>query len=73
MAFKIKSFKFKVIHKAGKENMADSISRLCKVEGSKLYDENGEHNILNIIAHSTPSSLSIFEVAEKSSQYKEIL
>ncbi|XP_017467975.1 PREDICTED: uncharacterized protein LOC108360273 isoform X2 [Rhagoletis zephyria] len=69
---RLQSYKFKVIYRSGKENIADSVSRLCKIESTGNFDDNGEQNIFQIISHSTPSSLTISEIAKKSAQDEEI-
>ncbi|XP_043659792.1 uncharacterized protein K02A2.6-like [Drosophila teissieri] len=70
---RLQAYKFKVIYKSGKENIADSLSRLCEQASSECYDIKGEHSILLIIKNAVPTSIEISELAEKSIHDEEIV
>lgn len=70
---RLQSFRFKVIYRAGKENIADSVSRLCKIANTNSFDENCEDNIFHILTNSTPSPLTITLIANKSAEDEEIV
>jgi len=70
---RLQSFRFKVIYKAGKSNIADPLSRLCKIECEQTFDEPNEFHIRSIIHHTTPKALSISDVINFSKADKEII
>ncbi|XP_046868367.1 uncharacterized protein LOC124460828 [Drosophila willistoni] len=63
---RLQSYRFRVIYKAGKENIADSVSRLCQLTEAVAFDWQDEQNI-------KPKSLTISEIMEKSMQDEEII
>jgi len=67
------AYRFQVIYKSGKENIADSISRLCDISSTKSFDWGGEENIFHMISISTPTSLNISEISEMSTRDEEVL
>lgn len=70
---RLQAFKFKVVYKAGKENIADSLSRLCRVNNPSSFDWKGDQNILHVVSMSTPSALSITEISDKSCMDEDIV
>jgi len=54
-----------VKYKTGKENIADTFSRLCKLNPGYFYDMKGEHSILHVIENATSSSMMSTEIAGK--------
>ncbi|XP_050337769.1 uncharacterized protein K02A2.6-like [Bactrocera neohumeralis] len=70
---RLQSFKFKVIYRSGKENIADSLSRLWKLERAKSFGDNVEKSIFHIISNSTPTALTISEISEKGSRDEEMI
>lgn len=69
---RLQSFKFKVIYKPGKFNIADPLSRLCKVEKENSFDAGSESNIFRIVEQSTPQALKISEIIEESKKDQNI-
>lgn len=60
---RLQLFSFTVIHKAGKQNIADPISRMAKTLGKpKSFDENDDTIYLNAIKESM--AMDVSEVAE---------
>lgn len=39
---RLQAYRFQVMYKSGKENIADSISRLCDISSTKSFDWGGE-------------------------------
>nr|XP_041633522.1 uncharacterized protein K02A2.6-like [Drosophila kikkawai] len=70
---RLQSYRFRVVYKAGKENIADSLSRLCEVTDTDPYDWAGEEHIFRVVSTSVPKSLSISKVTEMSIQDEEII
>lgn len=69
---RLQPFKFTVVYRAGKENIADAVSRLCKISDAGSFDRNCEENIFRIVASSIPLSLTITVIAERSAEDEEI-
>lgn len=67
---RLQSYKYKVIYKPGKTNIADPLSRLCK-HSNPLFE--GEHDhVHQIIEQSRPRALAMDAIAEDSRTDKEI-
>ncbi|KAI8122782.1 hypothetical protein CVS40_6534 [Lucilia cuprina] len=69
---RLQSFKFKVIYRSGKENIADSVSRLCKISETNSFDGNCENNIFLIVTNSIPIPITITLIAKRSAENEEI-
>lgn len=69
---RLQAYKFRVIYRPGKENIADSISRLCKIEKVDCFDGGSEQSICHIVSNAVPSAITIAEVATLSAQDNEI-
>ncbi|XP_053954964.1 uncharacterized protein K02A2.6-like [Anastrepha ludens] len=70
---RLQPFKFKVIYRPGKENIADSVSRLCKVVNASTFDNDHNHNIFHIVESSIPSAMGICEIAKESTKDQELV
>ncbi|XP_061395874.1 uncharacterized protein K02A2.6-like, partial [Musca vetustissima] len=70
---RLQSFKFKIIYQAGKYNIADSLSRLCKIENSLSFDQQSESSICSIIEETIPKELSILEIVENNRADPELM
>lgn len=70
---RLQSFKFKVIYQAGKYNIADSLSRLCKTENCMSFDQNSENSICSIVEGSIPRALSILEIVKNNQSDSELI
>lgn len=70
---RLQAFKFKVIYKAGKENISDALSRLCEFSSTNSGWRKTEFNIFRVIEHTVPTSLSISEIARESAADEEIV
>lgn len=69
---RLQSFKFKVIYRPGKFNIADSLSRLCRVEKESSFDAGGEYHIFRIVEQSIPQALKISQVVAESQKDQNI-
>lgn len=71
---RLQSFKYKIIYKAGKSNIADVFSRLCQ-EGEKPipFDEEAEIYVSTIMELARPVALKLVDIQEKSRMDEEIL
>lgn len=70
---RIQAFKFKVIYKAGKDNISDALSRLCKLAATNSSWQNDEYNIFRVIEYSVPAALHISEISQANSMDEEII
>nr|CAH7764967.1 unnamed protein product [Callosobruchus chinensis] len=57
---------FKVVYKPGKFNIADSLSRLCKLQDEKPFDHEEEFHVFTIIEKNTPKAMNISEIVSES-------
>ncbi|XP_046868488.1 uncharacterized protein LOC124460946 [Drosophila willistoni] len=67
------SHRFRVIYKAGKENRADSVSRLCQLTEAVAFDWQDEQNNFQIVAKGVPKSLDISEIMGKRAAPSELM
>lgn len=67
---RLQSFDFKVVYKPGKSNIADPLSRLCKIGGSTPY--NNEDYVQQIVEYARPKAVTLSEINEHSSTDSEI-
>nr|DAA65004.1 TPA_exp: gag-pol protein [Drosophila sechellia] len=70
---RIQAFKFKVIYKAGKENISDALSRLCEPAATNSSWRNDEYNVFRVIEYSVPAPLHISEISQANSMDEEII
>ncbi|XP_058987406.1 uncharacterized protein K02A2.6-like [Musca domestica] len=70
---RLQSFSLKIIYKAGKHNIADSLSRLCNLDTAVTFDKPCEFSICSIIENSVPQALTILEIVHNNSKDDEIL
>ncbi|XP_055842902.1 uncharacterized protein K02A2.6-like [Episyrphus balteatus] len=70
---RLQSFKFKVVYQPGKYNIADSLSRLCKIRVENSFDSLCEHNIYAIIESTIPQALTITDIVNNNSSDEELM
>nr|CAH7744111.1 unnamed protein product [Callosobruchus chinensis] len=63
---RLQAFRFKVVYKPGKFNIADSLSRLCKLQDEKPFDHEEEFHVFTIIEKNTPKAMNISEIVSES-------
>ena len=68
---RLQAYTFKVIYKPGKENIADSLSRLCKL--NTTTQDKLDNYIHQVVEGSRPIAVSLEQIMEASKQDKEIL
>ncbi|KAG5863498.1 hypothetical protein JTB14_025531 [Gonioctena quinquepunctata] len=69
----LQAFKFKVIYQRGKSNIADSISRLCRINDTCTADKGSDLHIFAIVERGTPEVMSISEITAGSLRDPELL
>ncbi|KAG5897166.1 hypothetical protein JTB14_020895 [Gonioctena quinquepunctata] len=70
---RLQAFKFKVIYQRGKSNIADSISRLCRINDTCTADRGSDLHIFAIVERGTPEAMSISEITAGSLRDPELL
>ncbi|KAG5893745.1 hypothetical protein JTB14_001389 [Gonioctena quinquepunctata] len=70
---RLQAFKFKVIYQRGKSNIADSISRLCRINDTCTADKDSDLHIFAIVERGTPEAMSISEITAGSLRDPELL
>lgn len=71
---RLQSYKYRVIYKPGKNNIADPLSRLLLLKENKnSFDEDSIYHINWIVATSTPIAIKTSEIIECSKTDDEIL
>ncbi|KAL7725832.1 hypothetical protein ACLKA6_015914 [Drosophila palustris] len=70
---RLQTFKFKVIYKAGKENISDALSRLCKLTPTNSSWQSDENYIFRVIEHSVPAALNISDISQENDRDEEII
>lgn len=71
---RLQSFKFKIVYKPGKENIADSLSRLSHAnEVGKTFDTEVEHHIFTILENSSPEAINMSQIIIASRHDPEIV
>lgn len=60
---RLQSYRFKVIHKAGKNNIADPLSRLVAFEPTNIsFDEINEEYVYAVLTFSAPVAIKLSEI-----------
>lgn len=67
---RLQSYKYKVIYKPGKTNIADPLSRLVK--WSNVQSDNSDTYVNWIISHAEPKAIKIEEISEESAKDETI-
>lgn len=70
---RLQAFKFKVIYRAGKENISDALSRLCDFPSTNSSWRQTEFNLFRVVEYTVPTSLTISEIAQESAADEEIV
>lgn len=66
---RIQSYNYKVIYKPGKENIADSLSRLtCNYKKDDKFNEDSEHYVNFIISNALPKAIKLDQIVVESVQ-----
>lgn len=64
---RLQSYKFNVVYKSGKTNIADPLSRLImETTGQTTFDEYSEHYVNWIVSNAAPKAISLDEIEEQS-------
>ncbi|KAJ6648539.1 Retrovirus-related Pol polyprotein [Pseudolycoriella hygida] len=70
---RLQSYRFKVIYKPGKNNIADPLSRLVVTDGPQpCFDIGTKQHIYSIVAAAAPVAISIAEIEQLSLENPEI-
>lgn len=67
---RLQSYKYRVVYQPGKNNIADPLSRLCKIP--KELPPTQDHILHNIVEYTRPVAVSLKEIMESSLEDKEI-
>lgn len=70
---RLMSFNYKIVHKPGKQNIADSCSRLAIANGNKIFDEDTEEYVYHVVDTTRPASLSIDVIKETSKSDPQLI
>ncbi|XP_055714982.1 uncharacterized protein K02A2.6-like [Phlebotomus papatasi] len=70
---RLQSFKYRVLYKNGKMNIADSLSRLGLPKEAEPFDEDGEYYIRSVVQIAVPTALSLEEIKKESENDPEFL
>lgn len=54
-------------------NIADSFSRLCKIEESETFDKEAELNILRVVEEVVPKALTVSDIVQKAEQDPDLM
>ena len=71
-ALRLQSFRFKIVHVAGKINIADPLSRLAKLDRCSTYDVKGEAMLLAVAELAKPTALSLDDVIKATLEDDEL-
>lgn len=64
---RLQSYKYKVVYREGKNNIADSLSRLVDFEPTnESFDEANEHYVNSITTFAAPVAMKLTEMSELS-------
>ncbi|XP_049874146.1 uncharacterized protein K02A2.6-like isoform X1 [Pectinophora gossypiella] len=66
---RLQSYNYKVVHCSGKNNIADSLSRLCSIQNSHPYDD--DHHVNQIVQAARPLAVSMENIIIKSQEDEE--
>lgn len=67
---RLQSYKYRIIYKPGKNNIADPLSRLCKLN-NKHSDEEDTH-VCQVVTFARPQAISMSDIINASETDKEI-
>lgn len=67
---RLQSFKFKVVYKSGKLNVADSLSRLCFPDYAQTFDN--DETVHLIAEYATPNAITLQDIKKYSKTDEEI-
>lgn len=71
--FRLQSYRYTVIYRTGKNNIADPLSRLVKFEQTnESFDEENEQYVQSITSLAAPVAIKLIEIKEASSLDTEI-
>lgn len=70
---RLQAYSYKVIYKAGKYNIADSLSRLCELNECKAFDQNCELNIYAIVEATVPEAIRISDLVSEMYKDEEVM
>ncbi|XP_031333862.1 uncharacterized protein LOC116163872 [Photinus pyralis] len=63
---RLQAFKFKIIYRPGKQNIADCVSRLCPSYSKEPIDIGSEYHIYTVIEAATPKAVTISQIFNES-------
>lgn len=69
---RLQPFKFRVIYKSGKSNIADPLSRLCQIKIEESFDGGSEVYLCALVERNVPKAVRIAEVQAESENDTEI-
>lgn len=70
---RLQSYRYTVVYRAGKNNIADPLSRLVKFEPTnESFDEENEQYVQSITSLAAPVAISLIEIVEASTDDAEI-
>lgn len=69
---KLQAFKCNVRYRSEKSNIADCLSRLCKLKPGVNFDKPNKYHVQTIIGETVPKTLSILKVITESNTNLEI-
>ena len=67
---RLQSYKYKIMYKPGKQNIADPLSRLCKLTYNLSHDE--DVHVCQVVSFAQPQAISMSEIISASEIDKEI-
>ncbi|XP_038106874.1 uncharacterized protein K02A2.6-like [Culex quinquefasciatus] len=71
-ALRLQSFRFRIVHIAGKANIADPLSRLPEFQECTTYDEYGESMLLAIVETARPEALTMGDIVNYTLKDEEL-
>lgn len=69
---RLQSFEFSVIYKAGKDNIADTLSRLTVHKEFQSFDQTDKH-VFAIVQYSKPNAFKLSEIVEETQKDEELM
>jgi hypothetical protein len=65
---RLQSFDYEIVHKPGKQNIADPISRLSITDSAEVFDQDTEDYIYHIVEVTKPKEMSVESIRKYSLQ-----